>query len=161
MEGILPCHCVLPAPCLWPLLLCWVANSLWEARNKTSPSLEVLWMLYLVIQELLWMELAQCRVWAWCCARGRPGRSPQQQRAPRHPSSAHWTCIPGVWAMEDRSCFLGRPFALEQQPGVPAVWPCLSFPSPVSTRADAVAAPSGDGPARGWLWRTRGGSSGL
>lgn len=39
-------------------------------------------------------------------------------------------CLQSVWAMEIKSCFFGRTFPLEQQPGGPAVWPCLSFPSP-------------------------------
>lgn len=73
---------------------------------------------------------------------------PRQEPTAVEGTVAHWTCIPDVWAMEDTSCFFGRIFPLEQQPGGPVVCPCL-FPQRVSARVDAVPAPRGDSPERG------------
>lgn len=176
LRSILPPPRTLPAP--WPgsPLPFWVANSLWEARNKISPSLEALWVLYLVTQGLL------CCGCGWHVAGSGHGAGAMQTREGAG-TMASSLCPPCLhpWPPGSPCCTHGRwrmgallpellfweaipaPRAaagLEQRPGEGglALRPCLSFPSP---------SPAGrTGPARlVWLRgrprRTRGGSSGL
>ena len=131
MRSILPHHRALPVLQLESPLPRWVANGLWEARNKTSPSLEALWVLYLVTQGLL------CCGWGWYGAGAGHGagamralegaRSSGGHRGilslPAVPASlAHGapSCalmlVHGWWrtGLCCRSCFSGRPFPLPE-----------------------------------------------
>lgn len=143
MKGIIPWHCALPAPHLWPPLLCCMANSLWEARNKTSPSLEGLWVLYLVIQGLL------CCGWSWHSAGSGHGAGPMEAQAEAHSSGGHSGVLPLLTLSASLVCGRWKPGAAFLEGRFP--WSnsqegLQCAPASVSpARVCVVAALSGDG----------------
>lgn len=155
VKGILPWHCALSAPHLWPPLLCWMANSLWKARNKTSPSLEGFWVLYLVIQGLL------CCGWNWHSAGSGHGAGPMEAQAEAHSSGGHSEILPLLTLSASLVCGRWKPGAAFSEAHFPWSNSQAGLQCAPASVSPSRLWPCGCCPSSGWPWRTRDGSSGL